>query len=190
MDQKKTEKDYQKYLDTAARYIIYENPVTDAEIQGCTVDKVMKCSAVFEAIKTKLKGLYGEAFVIPNDIFGEKSDDLVAFSAQWFLKTGGHGKFSVVWNRQMILKLKFTRNLLNGCSKVATVIPPKCKATFNSKPEDYLDVRLNNGIYYFLRRNLDEPFMFITVDPAAKFNGGEDTFEKRIMAFVDTFLMA
>ncbi len=182
------QKEVQDLLEQASRYVINPNPVTELEIKNATIDKTYKCFAVFNAIKTKLKGLYGEAFVIPNDIFGEESRDIVAFSAQWFLKTGEHGKFSVLWEKQ-VLKLKFTRNLLRGCMKVATKFAPRLENP-EGKPEDYVDVKLNNGVFYFNRLRLGNPFMSVTFDPSKNFIGCVDTFETRAMAYIDTFLMA
>jgi hypothetical protein len=183
--------DYQEkvkeLLDKAVSYNINPNPVSEQEIEREDFDRTRKIFHVFEAVKTKLKGLYGDAFVIPDDIFGEKGD-FAAFSAQWFLKNGEHGKFSVIGGFRN-LKLKFTRNLLKGYMKVATEFPSKSKEAREGKPEDYADVKLDNGVYYFLRRRLDQPFASVTIDPTL-FNNTKDTFETRTMAFIDAFLLA
>ena len=160
------------------------DPVTEQEIEEVRVLKYQKCVYVYGAIKAYLQGRYGDAFVIPNDIFGEEGPELVAFSAQWFLKNGEHGKFSVLWHRTS-LQLKFTRNLIPF--KVTSEFPPSCKKV--GKPEDHCIVRVNNGLHYFMSRRLNQTFFSVRFHLGAGIYT-HDTFETRSMAFVETFLMA
>lgn len=176
-------------LEKAAEINFNPNPVTEQEIEEVRVLKYQKCAYVYGAIKAYLQGRYGDAFVIPNDIFGEEGPELVAFSAQWFLKNGGHGKFSVLWHRTY-LRLKFTRNLIDSIMKVAGKFPPGFKeADKVGNPEDFCTVLINNGLHYCIRRRLNQTFTSVRFPLEADIYI-HDTFEKRIMAFVETFLMA
>ena len=144
-----------------------------------------QCVAVQKSVKESLICHYGKSFVTDGDDFENfASLDPNAFSASWFLKSGGHGKFCVLINRSGDLKIKFTRNLIASITEAATELPKKAKP--DAKLEDFATLCIYPRNYR-IRRHLELPYTYITFSSDTEL---QDSLKDAVSNWVNTLLWA